>query len=59
MACVADTLNFLLDYINSQGRPGFSGIQYIGVFNFRYTIFLCLKLGIKYYTCLQFWYRVY
>ena len=21
--------------------------QYIGVFNFRYTIFLCLKLGIK------------
>ena len=32
----------------TQGRPGFLGIQYIRVFNFRYTVFLCLKLGIKY-----------
>ena len=31
-----------------QGRPGCLGIQYIGEFNFRYTLFLCLKLGIKY-----------
>ena len=30
-----------------QGRPGFGGIQYIWVFNFRYTVFLCSKLGIK------------
>ena len=37
----------LAGYIR-QGRPGFWGIQYIGVFNFRYTVFLCLKLGIKY-----------
>ena len=32
----------------NQGRLGFLGIQFIGVFNFRYTVFLCLKLGIKY-----------
>ena len=31
-----------------QGWPGFWGIQYIVVFNFRYTVFLCLKLGITY-----------
>ena len=24
------------------------GIQYVGAFNFRYTLFLSLKLGIKY-----------
>ena len=32
----------------NQGWPGFLGIQFIGVFNFRYTVFPCLKLGIKY-----------
>ena len=37
----------LAGYIR-QGLPGFWGIQYIGVFNFRYTVFLCLNLGIKY-----------
>lgn len=31
-----------------QGWPGFWGIQYIVVFNFRYTVFLCSKLGIQY-----------
>ena len=31
-----------------QGWPGFWGIQFIGVFNFRYTVFPCLKLRIKY-----------
>ena len=39
-----------------QGRPGFLGIQYIGVFNFRYTVFLCLKLGIKYSLSINFGY---
>ena len=30
----------------NQGRPGFLGTQqFIGVFNFRYTVFLCLKVG--------------
>ena len=33
------------------------GIQYIGVFNFRYTVFLCLTLGIKYLLMLNFWYE--
>ena len=28
---------------------------YCRVFNFRYTVFLCLKLGIKYYAFLEFW----
>ena len=42
-----------------QGRPGFLGIQYIGVFNFRYTLFLCLKLGIKYSLTTNFGYKVY
>ena len=42
-----------------QGRPGFWGIQYFGVFNFRYTVFLFLKLGIKHYGLLEFWYSVY
>ena len=37
---------------SDQGRLGFLGIQYFGVFNFRYTVFLCLKLGIKYHA---FW----
>ena len=33
----------------SQGQPGFWGIQYIGVFNFRYTVFyICENLSIKY-----------
>lgn len=31
-----------------QGRPGFLGVEYIVVFNFRYTVFLCSKLGIQY-----------
>ena len=31
-----------------QDRAGFLGIQYIGVFNFRYTVLLFLKLDIKY-----------
>ena len=35
---------------------GFLGIQYIGVFNFRYTVFLCLKLGIKYSLSINFGY---
>ena len=42
---------YLINYMGLiiiQGRPGFWGIQYIWVFNFRYTVFLCLKLGIKY-----------
>ena len=34
-------------------------VLYIGVFNFSYTVFLCLKLGVKYYAFLEFWYRVY
>ena len=37
-----------------QGPPGFLGIQYFGVFDIRYTVFLCLKLGIKYYVVLNF-----
>ena len=38
----------------------FFGIQYIGVFNFRYTVFLCLKLGnIKYSLTTNFGYKVY
>ena len=36
------------------GRPGFLGIRYIRVFNIRYTVFLCRKWGIKYYTFLNF-----
>ena len=35
------------------------GIQYIGVFNFRYTVYLCLKLGIKYSLVTKFGYKVY
>ena len=31
-----------------QGRPGFLCIQYIRVLNFRNTLILYLKLGIKY-----------
>ena len=32
----------------SQEQPGFWGIQYIGKFNFRYTVFyICGNLGIK------------
>ena len=42
-----------------QGRPGFLGIQYIGEFNFRNTLFLCLKLGIKYSLTTNFGYKVY
>ena len=38
----------------SRGRPGFLGIRYIRVFNIRYTVFLCRKWGIKYYTFLNF-----
>ena len=37
----------------------FLGIQYIWVFNFRYTVFLCLKLGIKYSLTTNFGYKVY
>ena len=43
----------------SQGWPGFLGIQYISVFNFRYTAFLFLKLGIKYSLTTNFGYKVY
>ena len=43
----------------SQGWPGFLGIQYIWVFNFRYTAFLFLKLGIKYSLTTNFGYKVY
>ena len=42
-----------------QGRPGLLGIQYIGVSNFRYTVFLCLKLGIEYSLMTNFGYKVY
>ena len=35
------------------------GIQYIGVFNFRYTVYLCSKLGIKYSLMTKFGYKVY
>ena len=42
----------------SQGRPGFLGIQYIWIFNFRYTVFLCLQLG-KYSLTTNFGYKVY
>ena len=38
----------------SRGRPEFLGIRYIRVFNIRYTVFLCRKWGIKYYTFLNF-----
>lgn len=41
-----------------QGRPGFGGIQYIGVFNFGYTVFLCSKLGIKCSVATNFGYNV-
>ena len=37
-----------INWAKSLGLPGFLGILYIGAFNFRYTVFLCLKLGIKY-----------
>ena len=37
-----------------RGRPGFLGIRYIRVFNIRYTVFLCRKWGIKYYTFFNF-----
>ena len=53
---------YLINYIGLiiiQGRPGFWGIQYIWVFNFRYTVFLCLKLGIKYAPTINFGYKVY
>ena len=43
----------------SQGRPGFWGIQYIGVLNFRYTVLLCLKLGIEYSLTTNFGSKVY
>ena len=47
-------------YLNkSQGRPGSLGIQYIWVFNFRYTVFLCLQLGKKYSLTTNFGYKVY
>ena len=42
----------------SQGRSGFLGIQYIWIFNFRYTVFLCLQLG-KYSLTTNFGYKVY
>ena len=41
-----------------QGRPGFLCIQYIRVLNFRYTVFLCLKLGIKYSLMTNLGYKV-
>ena len=53
---------YLINYMGLiiiQGRPGFWGIQYIWVFNFRYTVFLCLKLGIKYSPTTNFGYKVY
>ena len=42
-------------------RPGFWGrpVRYIGVFNFRYTVFLYLKLGMKYSLTTNFGYKVY
>ena len=45
--------------LSNQGRPGFLGIQYIAAFNFRYTVFLCLKLGIKYSLTINFGSKVY
>ena len=39
---------------SNRGRPGFLGIRYIRVFNIRYTVFLCRKWCIKYYTFLNF-----
>ena len=41
----------------NQGQPGFLGIQYIGVFNFKYTVFSCLKL--KYSLTTNFGFKVY
>ena len=41
------------------GRPGFFCIQYIRVFNFRNTLFLCLKLGIKYSLTTNLGYKLY
>ena len=43
----------------NEGRPGFLGIQYIRVFNFRYTVFLCLKFGMKYSLTNNFGCKVY
>ena len=34
-------------------------MQYIGLFNFRYTVFLCLKLGIEYSLMTNFGSKVY
>ena len=42
-----------------QGWPRLLGIQYIGVFNMRYTVFLQLKLGINYLLTNNFGYKVY
>ena len=36
---------------------GFLGIQYIWVFDFRYTVFLCLKLDVKYSLMNNFGYK--
>ena len=42
-----------------QGWPRPWGIQCIGVFNMRYTVFLWLKLGIIYLLTNNFGYKVY
>ena len=34
--------------VHSSGSARVLGVQYIGVFNFRYTVLLCLNLGINY-----------
>ena len=49
----------LIDQWGCQGWPRLSGIQYIGVFNMRYTVFLWLKLGINYLLTNNFGYKVY
>ena len=48
-----------MDQWGCQGLPRLSGIQYIGVFNMRYTVFLWLKLGINYLLTNNFGYKVY
>ena len=45
---VPKTLTFKMRPSSQPFRVGQGLVQYIRVFNFRYTVFLCLKLGIKY-----------
>ena len=51
--------NSPIKYSHLSGSPMVLGMQYNRVFNFRYTVFLCSKLGINYSLTTNFGYKVY